>query len=425
MGRTRTQRRSKGEGTIYKTTVKRRGVERLVFRAELQYTDADGLEQRRSAQRESESKARAMLERWRLERSIKGGIAKQTVAKGPTFSEYADSWLARRKPEIGTGTYRQYEGNLRRDLKPFFTHRLVKRIGQDDVTAFLGTFTSHRKKGARRGETGETTRKQCLGVLKQIFADAVEDGLVERVPFRVTGRRRVKMLVERREMHVIDIDQQRAFIAAASGNRYEALFVLGLASGMRQGELLGLRWGHVQDDHIVVQRRLDARTRTQKQTKSKSGQRRIEIDVATMEHLEAHRDRMAAEGISTGPRDLVFVNHAGKAISASNLVDREFRPIVEAAGISDEFRFHDLRHSHATLLLSGGMNPKVVQERLGHESVKTTLDLYGHVLPTAQRDAATLVGNVLYSGKSLTSSLSTVRQRRARTSADKKKALTA
>jgi len=135
---------------------------------------------------------------------------------------------------------------------------------------------------------------------------------------------------------------------------------------------------------------------------------------------------MAAEGISTGPRDLVFVNHAGKAISASNLVDREFRPIVEAAGISDEFRFHDLRHSHATLLLSGGMNPKVVQERLlGHESVKTTLDLYGHVLPTAQRDAATLVGNVLFSGKSLTSSLSAVRQRRVRTSAGKKKALTA
>jgi site-specific recombinase XerD len=123
--------------------------------------------------------------------------------------------------------------------------------------------------------------------------------------------------------------------------------------------------------------------------------------------------------------NLVFVNEAGKAVSASNLVEREFRPIVETAGISDEFRFHDLRHSHATLLLSGGMNPKVVQERLGHQSVKTTLDLYGHVLPTAQRDAATLVGNVLFSGKSLTSSLTAVRQRRSGSSAEKKKALTA
>jgi hypothetical protein len=71
------------------------------------------------------------------------------------------------------------------------------------------------------------------------------------------------------------------------------------------------------------------------------------------------------------------------------------------------------------------MNPKVVQERLGHQSVKTTLDLYGHVLPTAQRDAATLVGNVLFSGKSLTSSLTAVRQRRSGSSAGKKKALTA
>jgi hypothetical protein len=170
---------------------------------------------------------------------------------------------------------------------------------------------------------------------------------------------------------------------------------------------------------------VDARTRSQKQTKSKSGQRRIEIDVATMGHLEAHRERMRLEGIPTGPRDLVFQNQAGKAVSASNLVDREFRPIAEAAGISDEFRFHDLRHFHATLLLSGGMNPKVVQERLGHESVKTTLDLYGHVLPTAQRDAATLVGNVLFSGKSLTSSLTVVREQRHSKPVGKKKVLTA
>jgi len=144
-----------------------------------------------------------------------------------------------------------------------------------------------------------------------------------------------------------------------------------------------------------------------------------------MRHLEAHRERMQTEGYDTGPRDLVFVNEASKAISASNLVDREFRPIVEAAGVSDEFRFHDLRHSHATLLLSGGMNPKVVQERPGRQSVKTTLDLYGHVLPTAQREAATLVGNVLFSGKSLTSSLTAVRERRSGSSAGKKKALTA
>lgn len=419
MARTKTQRRSKGEGTIYKATV--RG--RVIYRAELQHTDSDGIEQRRSAQRSTEAAAKIALDQWRVELATKGSISKQRASRGPTFAEFADTWLARRKPEIGTDTYRQYSGNLDR-LKPSFSKYLMKKISQEHVTTFLGTFTTKRKKGARRGETGETTRRQCLGVLKQIFADALEEEVIDRIPFRATGRRRVKMRVERREMHCLDAGQQRKLLAKASGHRLEALFVTALSTGMRQSEILGLRWSNIAADYIVVQRRLDARTRTQKQTKSRSSKRRIEVDEFTLAHLAAHRKRMEAGGLEVGDRALVFPNQIGKALSASNLVNRDFRPLVEDAELPLELRFHDLRHSHATLLLSGGMNPKVVQERLGHESVKTTLDLYGHVLPTAQRDAATLVGNVLFGGKSLTSSLTAAREKRQRKAAAKKKALT-
>ncbi|PZR56281.1 MAG: hypothetical protein DLM50_08400 [Candidatus Meridianibacter frigidus] len=219
------------------------------------------------------------------------------------------------------------------------------------------------------------------------------------MPFKIAGRGRVKMRVERREMQILDQAQQRAFIRAARGNRLEALWVIALASGMREGEILGLRWAHIKGDHVAVLGRLDARRKAAAQTKTRASVRHIDLDPQTMRRLEAHRRRMSAEGHDTGPRDLVFVNTAGKAISASNLTTREFKPLLTKAGLPESVRFHDLRHSHATLLLSLRMNPRDVQARLGHESVRTTLDLYVHHLPKAGREAATLVGGVLF-GKS-------------------------
>jgi integrase len=150
--------------------------------------------------------------------------------------------------------------------------------------------------------------------------------------------------------------------------------------------------------------------------------RRIDLDAATIAHMEAHRERIEGEGLGVGSGDLVFPNEVGKALSASNLLSH---PLVAAAGLPEELRFHDLRHSHATLLLSRGENPKVVQERLGHESVKTTLDLYGHVFPTAQRDAAALVGTLLFGQKSLTLGLTKGPGRRKRGRSGNEKTLAA
>lgn len=432
MPRTKAQRRSKGDGTVYQTTVRTRRKDgsvtgRVVWRAELEYTDAEDRVQKRSVQRNSEADAKTELRRWLLERAAKGTVAKQREARGPFFEEYADSWLARRKPEIGDSTYRQYTGNLTR-LKAFFKGVRLRAITQDHTTRFLSDFQSHRKKGAREHETGETTRKQCLVVLKMILADALAEGVLARMPFETRGRRGVRMRVERREMHVMDREEQRAFLAAASNDRLSALWQLALASGMREGELLALRWKHIKDDHIVVQRRLDSKSKKSKQTKTRASVRRIDLDPITMASLNAHRSRMLVErnkyedfmanppqqkrrdrktvqpppaGSTCRSEDLVFTNEAGKAISASNLTKRDFKPLLNAAGLSDVFRIHDLRHTHATALLSNGVNPKVVQERLGHENVRTTLDLYGHCLPTSQREAATLTGRLLYGENSL------------------------
>jgi len=398
------------EGCVYETT--HRG--RRVYVAELQWTDEDGKEQRRSAQRTRQQDAKTWLDRARYDLVTKRTITKATEAHGPLFEEYAETWLARRKPELGANTYRQYEGNLRLYLTPKFGKKRL-RASPADWSIVLPPFLGDES-------IGERTRQQCLATMRQIFADAVHDGAIVSVPFTTEGRRRLKVRVERREMHVLDAQQQRRFLAAASGDRLEALWVLALSSGMREGELLALRWAHVKGDQVEVQRSADARTRRTAQTKSRSSVRRIDLDATTIAALQAHRRRLHAAheaylrfmadrpkprrkdrkstepppaGSECRPHDLVFVNTVGKAISATNLSKREFKAVLAAANLPD-IRFHDLRHSHATLLLSNGVNPKVVQERLGHESVRTTLDLYGHVLPSSQREAARNVGRLLW-----------------------------
>lgn len=324
--------------------------------------------------------------------------------RGPTLDAYAKAWLERRRPEIAANTFRQYEGNVRVHLSPRLGNVHVRRLTQSAVSAFLSDET-----------IGARTRQQCLGTLRQILADAVEDGTLEAMPIRTQGRRRAKVLVERREMHVLDAEQQRALLKAAVGERLEALLIVALATGMREGEILGLRWSNVHDSHIAVGRRLDARTREIAPTKTKTGVRRVDVDAKTIAALAAHRQRMLAERVAYDafkigqptsrrpgpanpqpplpsgslcrPSDLVFVNTVGKPVSATNLTKREFRALLADADLPN-IRFHDLRHSHATLLLERGVNAKVVQERLGHENVKTTLDLYAHVLPASQRHAA-------------------------------------
>ncbi len=111
-----------------------------------------------------------------------------------------------------------------------------------------------------------------------------------------------------------------------------------------------------------------------------------------MDALRRHRARQLQERLQLGPAwqdelDLVFTNAIGGPIEKQNLVRRSFLPLLERAGLP-RVRFHDLRHSAATLLPAGGIHPRVVQERLGHSTISVTMDIYSHVMPTLQREAA-------------------------------------
>jgi integrase len=175
------------------------------------------------------------------------------------------------------------------------------------------------------------------------------------------------------------------------GDRLEALYVLAITTGMREGELFGLRWADVnlttRSLHLV------------KQLKTKSSRRQVLLPRIAFEALTAHQARQAAERAHAGAawedHGLVFTNTLGRPLHPRNFLLRDFYPLLERAGLP-RMRFHDLRHSAATLLLELGIHPKVVSEMLGHSQIGITLDLYSHVTATMQQQAVTALDDLFH-----------------------------
>jgi len=156
---------------------------------------------------------------------------------------------------------------------------------------------------------------------------------------------------------------------------------------LRQGELFALAWGDIDFDGGALQVRrtleeLKGKLRL-KETKSRKG-RRVDLPRFALDALHEHRKAMLAEGHGKAP---VFCDAAGGYLRRPNVRQRSFTPLLKAAGLP-AVRFHDLRHTAATLLLTQGVHPKIVSERLGHASIEITLNVYSHCLPTLQREAA-------------------------------------
>ena len=191
-------------------------------------------------------------------------------------------------------------------------------------------------------------------------------------------------------------EQVQRLLEAAKGHPQEALFILALATGMRRGELLGLKWQDINLNEGFLQvRRALIRMPTgqgykETEPKTKTSRRRIVLVPFAVEALKKHRElqlRMRAEvGAVWEDHDYVFCDAARTHLDPGYDVYVQLKKLLEKAGLPD-VRFHDLRHSVATLLLSKDIHPKVVQEILGHSSIDITMDIYSHVLPNIQRGA--------------------------------------
>jgi integrase len=255
---------------------------------------------------------------------------------------------------------------------------------------------------AAQAKAGASARTQQLAgiVLSKALKSAVKLRLV---PVNV-ARDVEKPRPGRKEMQVWSKIQVDVFLREAEADRLHALYVVAIASGMREGELFGLEWSDIDfaAAALSVNRTLEeigGELRT-KEPKTAKSRRRIDLPRFAVEALQDHRKAMLAEGHAAGR---VFCDQKGGYLRVSNVRRRSFLAIIgrvnakateEAEKVGNQpallpvIRFHDLRHTAATLLLLQGVHPKVVSERLGHADVTITLNTYSHVLPTMQKEAA-------------------------------------
>ncbi len=205
---------------------------------------------------------------------------------------------------------------------------------------------------------------------------------------------------EQFEIQPLTMEQMQHLLATVHGHKWEALFTLAMATGMRRGELLGLKWQDINVETGILQvRRVLSRVPTnmpgrehvyvEAEPKTQKSRRSVMIAPFALEALKKHRVSQLEAKLKAGEfwqeYDYVFCTLTGKHLNPNHVVE-EFKKILTRAGLPD-IRFHDLRHSAATLLLSLGIHPKVVQELLGHTQISMTMDVYSPVLPGMQQDA--------------------------------------
>ena len=201
-----------------------------------------------------------------------------------------------------------------------------------------------------------------------------------------------KPKMERKTFKTWSVDNVNRFLDAVTDHRWYPIYVLAIHTGLRQGELLGIHREDIDLDKGVINVRhqiSSIRGQGLMVTEPKTGKARrpVVVPSSAMDVLKQH---LTLYGIEEG---LVFTTSTGRPISPRNVL-RHFKGVINALGLPD-IRFHDLRHTHATLLLAAGVHPKVVQERLGHSQIALTLDTYSHVIPSLQSEAADQFENIL------------------------------
>jgi integrase len=324
------------------------------------------------------------------------------------LASYLAEWLREKQSVLGSPrTYDRYEELVRLHIVPRIGKRQLAHLTWHDVKGLQEDML------AERGDDGQakyspSTVKRVRTVLYGALKDAVKRDLLARNPCDL-----VKAPASpRREMQTWSPAQARAFLVAAAGDRLYALFALALSTGMRQGELFGLRWSDVDLEraelHIAVTRQ---KSRSQGLTlvaapKTESGRRTVPLITGSatgdglnaVAMLKAHRMHQAAERLTVGPawtdHDLVFCTPLGTPLDPSNVDRHVYAPLVKRARLP-LIRFHDLRHTAATNLLAAGVTVEVVSRMLGHADVATTLRFYRHVRPSEMRHAANVMSQLL------------------------------
>jgi integrase len=308
-----------------------------------------------------------------------------------TLDEFLTRWLdIAAKPKLRQRSYQSYESLLRRYIRPVLGERILSAITPLDVQGAYQKMIVH-------GLSARTVR-YTHAVLRSAIRQAIRWRLLLQDPTNGAQLPRLG----RREMHVLTAEQCRIFLSAALKTHYGPVFAVALTTGMRPSEYLALKWQDIDWDRgtVSVVRTLERAAGLWRfaETKRARSRRIIKLQEWVLETLKSLQSRRIQRNGCSWPAsaELVFTTPAGPPIHSDKLAKR-FKAILRQASLPI-IRLYDLRHTSATLALAAGVPPKVVAEQLGHASAAFTLDVYSHLLPHMQEQAAIKVEQILSGG---------------------------
>lgn len=300
-----------------------------------------------------------------------------------TVSQLGTAWLRSRKFSVKYSTIEREESILRCHIYPSIGDVVVSDVVEEQISDIL------ERLGAR---LAPRTVVHVLVVTRALFNYGLRRGAVDANPTALIKRPRVAA----QKPTFLEIDEVQRYIAAANGRKYEAALLLALGTGMRLGEVLGLRWSDVdlESNTLFVTGSLTkaegggyivSSTKTHRSTRPLRMPEGV-ADALRRRRSAQSRDRLAAGQMWTD-MDLVFSNELGAPLSKTNFTRAHHYPVVRDAGIR-RITFHGLRHAFASIAVDADVHPRVLQEMMGHSTVVTTMNIYSHVLSSANRRAS-------------------------------------
>ncbi len=294
--------------------------------------------------------------------------------KIPLFKGVAADWLESHKGNVRDSTWDMYEQMIRIHLVGFHDHK----INSIDTASVEKLFTVKHNAGMPHSTLGKVRT-----ALNKTMKYAVRHKLTDHNPVTDAEMpRKIENPEEEEKKRFLTTHEINSLLDAVSTQKYNTLFRLAVFSGARQGELLGLRWTDVDWINSQIHIRRSFNKDAMRPPKNKTSRRRIDIGPTTMEVLKSW---MHACPKTDG--NLVFPNNAGKPMNNNNMLRRHYYPGLKKAGI-ERIRFHDLRHTYASLLISTDVNIKYLQTQMGHSTITTTMDTYGHLMEEVNREPA-------------------------------------
>jgi len=327
--------------------------------------------------------------------------------RGPdrlTLGEYlTQRWLPGQVSQLSPSTYDSYRRNIDLHVLPRIGEVPLQKLAAEDLDGLYAALST--AGGRRDGKKGGLSPKSVRivhAILHKALSDARRKGTLTRNVAEVADAPKARSVAKQAEIKVWTPEELHAFLDLATRNRCHAAWFVSAHTGMRRGEILGLRWSDLDLDGRQLSVRqaviLVAYKLTISDVKTETGRRSIDLDDRTIAVLRAWRKRQLEERMLVGPdacqdHDLVFARPDGAPINP-DAFSQSFDRLVARSPLP-RIRLHDLRHTHASILLRAAVNVKVVSERLGHANPAFTISVYQHIIPGMQADAATVFSDLV------------------------------